>query len=425
MKNPYGEIYGYLKDIEIIDTHEHLPPWEKKRNTDGDVFSEFLQHYMNRDLISAGMPPETCGKLLAPGLTIREKWELASPYWEYCRYTGYGRSLEIAVRDIYGISHIGGDTIEALNDAFRQSMNEGHYEKVLHEMSHIKVSILDALEPEFSPPDPAFFRPVRRINRFVFPLGGADLMDLERESGVTISTFDDYLEACNIAVAHYAEYCAGLKCSLAYDRSLYFPRAARCDAERAFNEFFRSNYYIEREERVFCPGEAFQNYMMHHVLDAAQKHHMVIQMHTGMQEGSGNIVANSNPALLSNLFLEYPGVRFDVFHIGYPYYHELGALAKMFPNVYADMSWAHILCPAAARSALSEWLESVPYNKIFGFGGDYCLVDGVYAHQYMARIHISRVLADKVEEGLFDTDKAKEIGRAILYDNPANLFGIK
>jgi len=40
MKNPYGEIYGYLKDIEIIDTHEHLPPWEKKRNTDGDVLYE-------------------------------------------------------------------------------------------------------------------------------------------------------------------------------------------------------------------------------------------------------------------------------------------------------------------------------------------------------------------------------------------------
>lgn len=49
------------------------------------------------------------------------------------------------------------------------------------------------------------------------------------------------------------------------------------------------------------------------------------------------------------------------------------------------MCWAHIVPPVASRNILSEWLEFLPYNKINGFGGDYCFVDGVYGHQYIAR----------------------------------------
>ncbi len=151
---------------------------------------------------------------------------------------------------------------------------------------------------------------------------------------------------------------------------------------------------------------------------------MVLQIHTGLHEGNGNIITNSNPALLSRVFLEYPDMTFDVFHIGYPYQGELGALCKMFPNVHIDMCWAHIISPMAARAALDEWLEFLPYNRISGFGGDYTPIDGIYGHQYMARRNIAAVLSDKVEAGLFGIDEARRIAKALLYDNPKRLFGI-
>ena len=96
----------------------------------------------------------------------------------------------------------------------------------------------------------------------------------------------------------------------------------------------------------------------------------------------------------------------------------------MFPNVYLDMCWAHVISPAAARSALADWLDAVPFNKIMGFGGDYAFVDGVYGHLIMAKENISRVLAEKVELGVFDLERAVQIAEHLLYINPKELFGL-
>ena len=40
----------------------------------------------------------------------------------------------------------------------------------------------------------------------------------------------------------------------------------------------------------------------------------------------------------------------------------------MFPNVFIDMCWAHIISPAAVTAALADFLDGVPFNKIMGFG---------------------------------------------------------
>ena len=72
---------------------------------------------------------------------------------------------------------------------------------------------------------------------------------------------------------------------------------------------------------------------MHYVLELANQRQLVYQFHTGLQEGIGNHISWSDPTLMTNLFLEYPDVRFDLFHIAYPFHQKLSALAKNFANV--------------------------------------------------------------------------------------------
>ena len=129
--------------------------------------------------------------------------------------------------------------------------------------------------------------------------------------------------------------------------------------------------------------------------------------------------------MLTNLFLEYGNVKFDLFHMGYPYVMELGNLAKNFRNVFIDMCWGHIISPEAARRALVEWLDAVPANKISAFGGDYCFVEGVYGHQYLARRNVAASLARKVEDGSFDLERAREIATWVFVDNPKRIFGLE
>lgn len=164
---------------------------------------------------------------------------------------------------------------------------------------------------------------------------------------------------------------------------------------------------------------------MHHVLRVANEKHLIFQIHTGLQEGNGNTISNSNPALLNNLFLDYPNATFDLFHIGYPYQGVTCALAKNFPNVFIDMCWTHIISPSAAVTALGDFLDAVPYNKISGFGGDYLFVDGVYGHLYLARRNISKALTLKVADGVFSVDTAIKIAHHLLYDNARRIFRLE
>ena len=158
------------------------------------------------------------------------------------------------------------------------------------------------------------------------------------------------------------------------------------------------------------------------MLQLAAKHSLPVQIHTGIQEGNGNILFNSNPLHLNNLFLEYNNVVFDIFHADYPWYREIGVLAKMFPNVYVDMCWFHVISPQDAREALSVWLDTVPVNKILGFGGDYVFVEGAYGHAQIARSNIAKVLAEKVEEGVYDIGEAIVAARRLLRENALDVF---
>jgi len=157
----------------------------------------------------------------------------------------------------------------------------------------------------------------------------------------------------------------------------------------------------------------------------AQEKGWPFQWHTGIQEGNGNWLSYTRPDLLTNLFMAYPGVRFDLFHASYPYSYVAGAICKNFPNVYLDMCWAHIISPTHSVRALAEWLDAVPANKISAFGGDYCFVDGVYGHVQLARQNVAKSLAIKVDDDGWSMQRAQQVAEWLFLDNPRSIFKLE
>lgn len=412
----YDELRAYVGGLTILDTHEHLPAYEVHRDSRDDVLSEYLIHYFSSDLVSAGLPVKTLEEVRSPGLSVAEKWEKLSPYWQYARHTGYGRALALAAADIYGVDRIDADSIEALNDRFVAARTAGdHYRLVLREKCKIECSILDGWCEDA---DSEFFRIATQVAPFVIWENAESIGQAEQLLRCKIEKFGDYVDA----VAAYLENMLDsraicLKCALAYQRSLRFDKPDRGAAKAEFKAMVRGG-----GASVFRNSTQFQNFMMHQILALANRLGAVVQFHTGLQEGNGNDLTQSDPLLLNNLFSQYPDVRFDLFHIGYPFVGQTAALAKNFPNVYIDMCWAHIISPHAAVAALEEFLDTVPYNKISAFGGDYCFVDGVYGHQRMARDNVSAALARKVCAGVFEPAEAEQIARRLFHDNPQTLF---
>jgi predicted TIM-barrel fold metal-dependent hydrolase len=253
------------------------------------------------------------------------------------------------------------------------------------------------------------------------------IVGVERERGFTIRSLDDWMRAFQQELDDvYAQGAVALKSTIAYLRSLRFEVVAYDAARSAFSACLRGwkSRGRKAEDDFPFPREA-QDFMMHFMLQKANERHLVFQFHTGLQEGNGNIISNSDPSLMSNLFLAYPNVDFDLFHISYPYQGVAAALCKNFPNVFVDMCWAHIISPAASRSALADFLDALPYTKISAFGGDYMFVDGVWGHLSLARENVARVLAEKVREGVFTREKALQIGLALFHDNPARIFRLQ
>ena len=414
------EILDYINNLEIFDTHEHLVPFEAQREHN-DVISEFLTHYFSVDLVTSGLPLIQLDKVRSNEISVIEKWKCIEKYWEQSKFTGYGQAIALVARDIYGIDQINRDSIEDLNTRYLETFNQKHYHKIIKEKSKIKIAILDRFGERECDKD--YFITANFVRPMIYPNNYQDIVNLEKEAGISISTLDDYLLACEKRIDNFLMCSKILKCSLAYSRSLDFARTEKYVAVKGFNKII-NNKHTDNISGTFECDIDFSNYMFHYIISLAQERGMIMQIHTGIQEGHGNILSNSHPGLLNRIFMNYPDMKFDIFHIGYPYQSELGVMCKMFKNVYIDMCWAHIVSPVASRNILSEWLEFLPYNKINGFGGDYCFIDGVYGHQYIARRNIAEVLSEKVERGLFSVSEACEIGKAILYDNPVEFFGI-
>lgn len=430
------QLYYKIKELPVIDTHEHLM-WNEAEWADSgkDVLMEYLRDYQNSNLISAGLSASDYGKVMSVDISVAEKWRILEPYWEFCRHTGYTRALDIAVRELYGVDSIRKETIEELNARYLAARKPGHYEKVLREVCNIELSLLDIQANRPFQPNP-LFQNIWRPTNFVLP--GADegtetLEELEKRSKQKINNIDDWINLVESELDWHTIRCGvrTIKIGIAYQRSLKFEKTPYTEARRLFqNSLEEHRSFPDKNNGYMQFANELQDFMMHYILMLANKRALTVQIHTGLFEGNGNLgfagngntLSNSDPLLLNNLFLDYPNVVFDLFHIGYPWQQKVGALAKMFQNVTIDMCWAQMISPSAAVHALDDYLDAVPYNKISAFGGDYHLIDGVYGHLTLARQNVSNVLAKKILEGIFDEDQALKIAKALFYENPKRIF---
>ena len=421
-----SDIRAGLDSVRMIDTHEHLDT-EAEFATAHVDFGRLFEHYANCDLVSAGCPMGDMERVQGDAsMSPEEKWQLIGPYWKYMKGTGYGRCLEVAIRDLYGLDGLRAETVVPLSRQMAANRHPGFYRQVF-DKAGIAVALWNRLDRHG--PIPWLWTPEYDGTLFVQDML-ANFLDFQDPGwqarwGCDILCLDHYLGAIEERFAAHAAQASALKIGLAYSRPLAFEDRARAEIEPVFNRLINSGW----ERNTAQPGmeelRALQDYLVHFLLQQCAKHNLAVKFHTGLQEGNGNTIGNSRATLLSNLFFKYPQVKFDIYHISYPYEGELVTLAKNFANVSIDFCWMWIINPAAGRRALSEFLDAVPANKIHGFGGDFIFVEGTYGHALMAKENIARVLAEKVADGDMGVDRALTIGRWMLRDSPIEWFGLR
>ncbi|MFB3829590.1 MAG: amidohydrolase family protein [Bryobacteraceae bacterium] len=417
-----------LDKIRLYNVHEHLIPEQERVSQRVDFFT-LASHYALNDVISAGLAGDKLAIVRDPKASLEQRWKAFEPYWKPARFTGYGQALSIAIAGIYDVEDISAATIGRIDDAIQQRNRPGLYDLVLKERAGIDWCLVDAYwNRKPAPLDKPYFLLSQRFDGFVTPASRKDVAGLEEISGASIHTLADLKKALENTFEQALKVgMAAVKSGLAYRRDLLFQEVSAQDAAADFEAMLKGGVELPRgfHAQKQRPFRRLEDHMFHHLAGLAEARGVPFQIHTGLTAGNTCFVENTNPVQLEAVFHRYPRVRFDLLHIGFPYQQEMGVLAKVFPNVYADFTWAHIISPAGSQRTLEEYLEVVPVNKILGFGGDYRYPELTYGHARIARKIVTKALAGKVEAGLFNEEQALQIGRMLLRENGVNLFGVK
>jgi hypothetical protein len=415
----YRRMRAEVDKIKIIDTHEHLTLPDSLVEAGKLDFGRLITHYARCDLISAGMPPDDMAKVADPksDWSPIEKWRALKPWYEKSWNTAYCECLRIAMRDIHGIEDLRDDTVEPLSEKMN-GVERASHTRTVFDRAGIEIAMFNGTSV------PVYHRR-RYPGLFLYDMCDdfstlGRIPEMRTDTGLGITSLDGFLEAVDWYFDKFADEASALKIGRAYDRTLFFDEVSKDDASRICDRVL-----VDRESVPAEEIRALEDFVIHYCMGKCGDHDLPVKIHTGLQEGNGNDITNSRAALLINLFRKYPGTEFDIFHISWPYTEELTAICKNFPNVYVDFCWAWIFNPPGARRWLADMLETIPLNKIHGFGGDFVFVEGTYGHSVIARREIARVLAEKVEEGRFTEEYAVRAAQRILRDNPMENFRVR
>jgi predicted TIM-barrel fold metal-dependent hydrolase len=405
------DLAAAMAEWRIVDCHEHLVPESVRTGIPVDVFTLF-SGYTRGDLMSAGMGSDLLHRLGDPSVSLDERWSFFEPYYERIRWTSYTRAARLALQRFCGIADFTRGTCRAATEALQAGNRAGLYQRVLADACGIRTAITQCGRTDLGG-DP-LLTPVMPLH---IPVAGwPDLNRPFYAPEADIQELDGYVAAARDYVERvHAAGAVGLKI-FAVDHE---------HGDRAAAEAFFADLKRHPDKRVPsvngpCPvTNPVQRYVIREILPLAASQDMVVCVHAGYWGDYRSL----NPSNLVPLVQAFPQVRFDLYHLGYPYVREAIMLGKSFANVFLNLGWTHIISQRFACDAMDEILDTVPVHKILAFGGDYSVpVEKVYGHLVMARENLAWVLAQRIGRGAMDREAALAVARLWFVDNAYSIY---
>jgi predicted TIM-barrel fold metal-dependent hydrolase len=415
----YKRIKAYLDAVPAIDTHDHLWPFDRlpalvetERGRGVNLAGLWHNSYFR------GVHPLAPWK---PGGPFDEWWTRAKHDFDDARATSVYRYQLPAFKDLYDVD------FDTITDAEAKKLDERIYKNyldqrwiyhVVTERANIELMFNDPYWARFDfARDYKFGVVVFNVTTLVrgfhpteFKAPADDPYLFARKKGLKVATLDDYLNVLDRLFVEARERGAVcLKTTLAYVRTLRFENVPK---ERAAKVFGRKRGDLSPQEI-----KDFEDFIMWRLAALSAKHALPFQIHTGHGQLQG-----SNPMNLLDLIEAHPQTKFILFHGGYPWVGETGAIVlRHGSHVWIDSCWLPTLSYTMAKRAYHEWLEVMPSSRIM-WGADCSHAEGIYGATEMTRRCLAEVLAEKVERGDLIEEHALRIGKQILRDNALAIF---
>ncbi len=426
----YRELKSYLDSIPAIDTHDHLSPF--------DSLPIYVQTDHGRGVNLSGILAAHYGWInplphWSPGESFDQWWEQFKPGFLNARATSFYREMLPAFQDLYGIdfNRITDEQARELNARiFENYKNQKWLSQVITERANIELMLIDPwyarLDFRTSYPFQVLvfnvttlawgFHPSEYQAQFhrEYYSSFDNPYSFAAERGLPVKSLDDYLALLDhMFMEAKAKGAVCLKTTLAYERTLQFDNVPKEKASRIFGR--------PRSELTSQEIKQFEDFIMWRLVELSAKYELPFQIHTGLARLQG-----SNPMLLLDLIEGNPKTKFILFHGGFPWTDETGAIVftemhHHARNVWLDSVFLPSVSYSAAERAYDEWLDLMPSDRIM-WGSDQIDAEGIYAATEFTRRCLAEVLTERVIRGDLRYEDARRIGKQVLRDNALEMF---
>jgi hypothetical protein len=420
------QVFERVFKTRLVDTHEHLPDESQRLQSSGpgsprcDDWALLLSHYLDSDLLVAGMSKADHDRFLSPGTDPAEKWRLLAPWWPAVKNTGYAQAVRIAMRELYDVEDLNAGTAGKVQAGYERLRRPGFYQEVLRERANIESCQVNCLtgEPFRESTMPTLLmQDISIVGMF----SGPSIKQYATPPGIEVKSLGDWHRVIQWWFDTYAKYAVAVKSQNAYSRDIDYARVPAEDAEAAFGKLLAKEP-VTPEER-----KRVEDHLFWVAVGQATKHSLPVKLHTGYYAGQNGMPLarlQRNAGSACDLCRLSPDTKFVFMHICYPYYEELLALAKQYTNAHVDMCWSWLINPLAAKDYFKKHIVTAPASKLLPFGGDYIPVEPVLGHAVLARRGIAQGLSELVDEGLLTRNDAMELIEPILNGNAHRIFDL-
>jgi hypothetical protein len=246
---------------------------------------------------------------------------------------------------------------------------------------------------------------------------------LAQELIVRHESFEALLDAYSASVEHArAEGFVGLKSIIAYRTGLRVEATSRGDAAAVFGPVKER---ARRDGRVRLAAKPLNDYLLMRALEIADRQGMPVQIHTGFGDADLDL-REANPLHLRPLLAsgQYANVPFVLLHASYPYVRELGYLAAIYPNVYADVGLAIPHLAAEIPTMLRQLLGLAPSSKVVYSSDASQIPELFWLAARLGRRGLGTVLDELIALGALHDGEALAVGRRVLGGNAARIYGL-
>ena len=406
-------IREFIQNEPFFETHNHQYGYSA-HDWSNINYREFREYAACDMIVAAGIESFDC-------LSDEKFFQL----WQFVRTTGYGEAVELGVRKLFDLDYTL-ENVGLINQKLQEFVADRTSAEIyadLFSLANITGTVNDIVpiadlsitlrmnHEEF----PDFFRFAVRLEELQVVDNPKEIHDIEAQLNCSITTLSALERAVEKLIdrGNASGNVRALKIGLAYRRSLDFDIPTLADAEKAF-----ANLMSGKKDSL----KPLHDHLFHHYMRCARERNLVVQIHTGYLNGTYSDLRQGNPESLIPIFIQYPDLRFDLFHAAWPWSELLGAIGKHFPNVWLDMCWAWTMNPIQMERILNEWLSAVPSNKILAYGSDTLSPFPVIGYAQQARNGIASTLEKKILRGEYSKKTAQFVASRIMHENARELY---